>query len=378
MNNKDDERLRKTTIAFLKDFAEQGYENAVECIDWLEKQGEKTNPYSGISFEYNGHIWGMCARDNGVDILLDKQFFKHLENQGEQEPTDKIEPKFHEGDWIISNDKKSTYQVIEVKRGIYVIRDNADNHEYHIGIEECEKSGRLWNIADAKEGDVVFYRGNVKYSDGIKYERICLFNNLNNAFFTLTKTSNYVEEYDIDVNIDYLDNTVPATKGQRDLLYVTMKEAGYEWSSEDRKLNKVEPKFKVGDWIIFYGLVTHIDEVVNGRYRTTPIDGIPCSYDWDIDNVVRLWNIADAKDGDVLASDNGVIILVKESRDSSWGYRLSYHCAVLYDGTFEHREFHVNPEKFFPATKEQRDQLEKAMVNARYKWNKKKRKLEKI
>ena len=35
--NKDDERLRKTTIAFLKDFAEQGYENAVECIDWLEK-----------------------------------------------------------------------------------------------------------------------------------------------------------------------------------------------------------------------------------------------------------------------------------------------------------------------------------------------------
>ena len=40
MSNKDDERLRKTTIAFLKDFAEKGYENAVECIDWLEKYGE--------------------------------------------------------------------------------------------------------------------------------------------------------------------------------------------------------------------------------------------------------------------------------------------------------------------------------------------------
>ena len=37
MSNKDDERLRKTTIDFLKDFVEQGYENAVECIDWLEK-----------------------------------------------------------------------------------------------------------------------------------------------------------------------------------------------------------------------------------------------------------------------------------------------------------------------------------------------------
>lgn len=42
MNNKDDERLRKTTIAFLKDFAEQGYENATECIDWLKKQSESS------------------------------------------------------------------------------------------------------------------------------------------------------------------------------------------------------------------------------------------------------------------------------------------------------------------------------------------------
>ena len=40
MSNKDDERLRKTTIAFLKDFVEKGYENAVECIDWLEKQSK--------------------------------------------------------------------------------------------------------------------------------------------------------------------------------------------------------------------------------------------------------------------------------------------------------------------------------------------------
>ncbi len=31
----------------------------------------KTNPYSGVSFEYNGHTWGMCARDNGVEILVD-------------------------------------------------------------------------------------------------------------------------------------------------------------------------------------------------------------------------------------------------------------------------------------------------------------------
>lgn len=42
-SNKDDERLRKTAIAFLKDFAEKGYENAVECIDWLKKKGKKSS-----------------------------------------------------------------------------------------------------------------------------------------------------------------------------------------------------------------------------------------------------------------------------------------------------------------------------------------------
>ena len=52
-----------------------------EYDHWLEKQGEP-NPYSGVSFKYNGHIWGMCARDNGVDILLDKQLYKHIDKQG--------------------------------------------------------------------------------------------------------------------------------------------------------------------------------------------------------------------------------------------------------------------------------------------------------
>ena len=66
-SNKDDERLRKTAIDFLKDFAEQGYENAVECIDWLEKQGKKSSwkpskeemdvlySLSYITNEYDGH-----------------------------------------------------------------------------------------------------------------------------------------------------------------------------------------------------------------------------------------------------------------------------------------------------------------------------------
>ena len=70
MSNKDDERLRKTAIAFLKDFAEQGYENAVECIAWIEKQGDQSLPQT------NERAWLYLVSDvltwkNGIGQYLD-------------------------------------------------------------------------------------------------------------------------------------------------------------------------------------------------------------------------------------------------------------------------------------------------------------------
>lgn len=43
-NDEDEVRLINTSISFLKDFANKGYENAVECIDWLKS---KLNGNSG-------------------------------------------------------------------------------------------------------------------------------------------------------------------------------------------------------------------------------------------------------------------------------------------------------------------------------------------
>ena len=42
--SENDERLRDTTIAFLEEFKAKGYENAVECIDWLSSQVLEWNP----------------------------------------------------------------------------------------------------------------------------------------------------------------------------------------------------------------------------------------------------------------------------------------------------------------------------------------------
>jgi hypothetical protein len=73
MNKKDDERLRKTTIDFLKEFADKGYENAVECIDWLEKQGETSHQLGENS-----------ATAKGLDDELEAFLCKYEEVSGEE------------------------------------------------------------------------------------------------------------------------------------------------------------------------------------------------------------------------------------------------------------------------------------------------------
>lgn len=73
----EDERIRRGLINGFNFYGEQEYWGTdkfqlkvKDIIAYLEKQGEP-NPYSGVSFKYNGHTWGMCARDNGVEILID-------------------------------------------------------------------------------------------------------------------------------------------------------------------------------------------------------------------------------------------------------------------------------------------------------------------
>lgn len=216
MSNKDDERLRKTTIAFLKDFAEQGYENAVECIDWLEKQGKNS--------------------------------------------TDKIEPKFNVGDWVIFIPSGSIYQV-----------EKKENYEYtlkniHGGLLcvsfSNEELIREWTIQDAIDGDILALSW---LEDKDLWEKIIIFkkyhsegvkgicsipcvegygNTFKNGKLAFTEEVPYYSK-------TWTCNLHPATKEQRDLLLQKIKEAGYKWDTDKKELKKlVEPKFKVGDKIV--------------------------------------------------------------------------------------------------------------------------------
>jgi len=70
--SEDEERLINTSVSFLKDFADKGYENAVECIDWLKSKlngnsidcwrhcvlyGSKEIPLVGEMALYHGLGW---------------------------------------------------------------------------------------------------------------------------------------------------------------------------------------------------------------------------------------------------------------------------------------------------------------------------------
>lgn len=144
-----------------------------------------------------------------------------------------------------------------------------------------------------------------------------------------------------------------------------------EKMSEQKLDDKIELRFHEGEWIVFNGLTLYIKEVVKGYYRTISFDGINNSYDWDIDNIARLWTIQDAKDGDVLVFDD-IIMIFKNIKTACTANTYILYCdgIVVNDWC----DFGHNAT---PATKEQRDLLFQKMKEAGYTFDFKNKELKK-
>lgn len=143
-------------------------------------------------------------------------------------PTNKVEPKFKVGDWLV-DEKGVVKQILSYKKGIY-------KHTY--GYSSCifEDKWRMWDITkDAKDGDVL------AYNDSKNNVWVCIFKKYTNErvydYCTLDKESFWEHG-----NWNYLASFsyTPATKEQRDLLFQKMKEAGYEWDANKRELKKLK------------------------------------------------------------------------------------------------------------------------------------------
>lgn len=145
--------------------------------------------------------------------------------------------------------------------------------------------------------------------------------------------------------------------------------------------DKVEPKFKVGDWIVreldntCYQIKKCILNVTNNKYGYDLTSG---GYISSQDaNFYHLWTISDAKAGDVLVSGDVIFILNKIH-----GVWVNCLCSLHKDGSFNNEDYDLMHIKYskevYPATKEQRDTLEKAMADSGWAFDFEKKELKKI
>ena len=142
--------------------------------------------------------------------------------------------------------------------------------------------------------------------------------------------------------------------------------------------NNIVPKFHEGDWIVQGDNILKIRCVGGTHYCFETVGGyVDDMLVSEIDSQFHLWTIADAKDGDVLAVNNEVFIYAHRKQmyciavahcfvDSAGGFYLGGEFLYEENGTI------------FPATKEQRDTLMKAMTDAGYAFDFEKKELKKI
>ena len=145
--------------------------------------------------------------------------------------------------------------------------------------------------------------------------------------------------------------------------------------------DKPEPKFKVGEWVVYDHMPYQVVELPKEGYINLGLKGngkiefAPSPY-------CRHWTIADAEDGDILYDGINACIFRRamedEDNNTIW---IDTYCGINIDD-----EFIVNDENecwclssdCSPATKEQRDILMKAMADAGWTFDFEKKELKEI
>jgi uncharacterized protein YbgA (DUF1722 family) len=156
----------------------------------------------------------------------------------------------------------------------------------------------------------------------------------------------------------------------------------------DKPVDKTKTRFKVGDWVVFknkHQSIYQVEKIEDGYYILRHTHGGTFRVCVLHDESLRLWTIQDAKDGDVLCYKDEISLYKNDiknctKQETTFG-GFVYHCC--YDGKrFIMDSLYSLTEQdkmnIHPATKEQRDTLEKAITNAGYRWDKEKLKLEKV
>lgn len=156
-----------------------------------------------------------------------------------------------------------------------------------------------------------------------------------------------------------------------------------EKMSEQKTVDKIEPKFTVGDWVtnnieivqitgydIDYGY--QVDYKGNLQHRDTDI----------IEKEYHLWTIQDAKDGDVLV-DNYAIIIFRKIGNCVFDDVVDFYICYSFEMgiIIQRHNLHcgsIDSVFFKPATKEQRCMFFQKMYEEGYEWDFEVKELNKI
>ena len=247
LKESEDEKMRKKCIHFLE--LQKQHHAATfeieECIAWLEKQ---STPQVRTGLEWVNTIDDACdkryAEEYAHGEYCHEQSFKWgfqegvdwLEKQGGQKSVDKVEPKFHAGEWIVENADTSTWLITRV----FITEENVmaynminqEGRTLIIGSHNIDYHHHLWTIKDAKPGDVL----------ADKYDNIGFFKECEGIYwdsYIYLGCDGKLRGFSIGGKHEQTD-AHPATKEQRDAIMKAMADAGWEFDFNKKELKKIE------------------------------------------------------------------------------------------------------------------------------------------
>lgn len=169
-----------------------------------------------------------------------------------------------------------------------------------------------------------------------------------------------------------------ATEEEKEKLFQAIKADGYKWNAETKTLEKLtEPKFHEGQWITdghVGGQITSIEDNYPCYKIADFMGGINTSIPFTLQDNYHLWTIQDAKDGDVLAAYECLVLFKKLD-----GLNIKCYCTYHF---INNLRFYVdtlqNKDAFHPATEEEKAKLFQAIEDNGYKWDNETKTLEKL
>lgn len=187
-----------------------------------------------------------------------------------------------------------------------------------------------------------------------------------------------IDDIRYNMNNEPLNNSEYKKKAEKAIAWL-------EKQGEQKLADNVEPKFKLGEWVVWNNQYYKVNYNSCG-YELVDQNGLSTSLEYGtVDKSAHVFSIKDAKDGDILCTyecnEPKIVFILKGTPKKH--YALSYYCYynIMYPHFGPDSEkgcLAPNDEDVKPATKEQRDVLIKAITDAGYTFDFKEKVLKKI